>query len=84
MFERKNIKIEMKSSDEKLLKENTVDFVFFSYYASRLTSADPKANKGTEGNVFATLKIDSVYLGFMLRNHYSLKDKYSTYLKLLI
>ncbi|WP_420324342.1 family 1 glycosylhydrolase, partial [Listeria monocytogenes] len=28
----------------------------FSYYSSRLTSADPEKNKETEGNVFATLK----------------------------
>jgi len=33
-----------------------VDFISFSYYASRLTSADPEINAQTEGNVFATLK----------------------------
>jgi 6-phospho-beta-glucosidase len=56
MFERMDITLEIEEGDEKLLKENTVDFISFSYYASRLTSADPKVNQETEGNVFATLK----------------------------
>lgn len=56
MMERKGINIKMEEVDEKLLKDNTVDFISFSYYASRLTSADPEVNKLTEGNVFATLK----------------------------
>ncbi len=54
-FERKNIDIGLKEEDKKLLKENTVDFVSFSYYSSRLTSADP-AGAQTEGNVFETLR----------------------------
>jgi len=56
LFEREGISIEMEPEDEKILKENTVDFISFSYYSSRLTSADPVKNKETEGNVFATLK----------------------------
>lgn len=56
MMERQGINIKMEEVDEKLLKDNTVDFISFSYYASRLTSADPEVNKLTEGNVFATLK----------------------------
>lgn len=56
MFERQNINIVKQAEDEKLLKENTVDFISFSYYASRLTSADPEKSKETQGNVFATLK----------------------------
>ncbi len=56
MFEREGIQIAMEPEDEKTLKENTVDFISFSYYSSRLTSADPKVSKETEGNVFATLK----------------------------
>ena len=55
-LERKNITIPFKAGDKELLKENTVDFVSFSYYSSRLTSADPNVNQKTEGNVFATLK----------------------------
>ena len=55
-LERKNINIVMEKDDKKILKENTVDFISFSYYSSRLTSADPEVNAKTEGNVFATLK----------------------------
>ena len=46
----------MEDGDQELLKDNTVDFISFSYYSSRCTSADPDMNKQTEGNVFATLK----------------------------
>jgi 6-phospho-beta-glucosidase len=56
MFERNGLNIKMEAEDEEVLRNNTVDFISFSYYASRLTSADPDVNKQTEGNVFATLK----------------------------
>lgn len=56
MLEREGINIIMEENDLSLLKENTVDFISFSYYATRLTSADPEVNAKTEGNVFATLK----------------------------
>ena len=56
MFERMNIKIRVEYGDEEILKENTVDFISFSYYSSRLTSADSKINVETAGNIFATLK----------------------------
>jgi 6-phospho-beta-glucosidase len=56
MLERINITIEMEDEDEELLKENTVDFISFSYYSSRLTSVDPNVKGDTEGNVFGTLK----------------------------
>lgn len=56
MFEREGIDIKMEPQDEQVLRENTVDFVSFSYYASRLTSADPAVNARTAGNAFATLK----------------------------
>ncbi len=46
----------MEEGDKELLAANTVDFISFSYYSSRCTSADPDMNKQTEGNVFATLK----------------------------
>ena len=55
-LERKNIKIPFMEGDQELLRNNTVDFVSFSYYSSRLVSADPKVNNLTEGNVFASLK----------------------------
>ncbi|WP_249030308.1 6-phospho-beta-glucosidase [Tannockella kyphosi] len=46
----------MEQGDKELLKENPVDFISFSYYSSRLTSADPLKNGTTEGNAFETLK----------------------------
>lgn len=55
-LERNNVVIPFESGDKELLKENTVDFISFSYYASRLTSADERLNNQTDGNVFATLK----------------------------
>ena len=56
MFERMNIEINMEVGDKEILRQNTVDFISFSYYSSRLTSADPKINAETAGNVFATLR----------------------------
>ncbi|WP_407646451.1 6-phospho-beta-glucosidase [Fusibacter ferrireducens] len=56
MMENEGIHVQMEPEDAQILKENTVDFISFSYYASRLTSADPKVNATTEGNVFASLK----------------------------
>ena len=55
-FEREKMNLDITKEDEVLLKENTVDFISFSYYSSRLTSADPEVAKSTEGNVFATLR----------------------------
>ena len=56
-FEREGIKVNITEEDKKLLKENTVDFVSFSYYASRLTSADEELlKKLREGNAAASLK----------------------------
>ena len=56
LFERKGIQIAMEPGDEQLLREHTVDFLSFSYYTSRLTSADQTISSQTEGNVFASLK----------------------------
>lgn len=56
MFEREGLHIDMQPEDEEILRDNTVDFISFSYYSSRLTSADPEVDKQTAGNVFATLK----------------------------
>lgn len=55
-LERKGITIPFMEGDKELLRENTVDYISFSYYSSRLTSADPEVNKATAGNVFATLR----------------------------
>jgi 6-phospho-beta-glucosidase len=56
MFARNNINLNMEAGDEEILRNNTVDFISFSYYASRLTSADQNVNTKTSGNVFLTLR----------------------------
>jgi len=56
IFERENINIGITEEDKKLLKENTVDFVSFSYYSSRVASANPEAGEKTAGNIFAAIK----------------------------
>ncbi|WP_100407615.1 6-phospho-beta-glucosidase [Bacillus solitudinis] len=51
------IQIAMEPTDEELLKNNTVDFIGFSYYASRTTSTDPEILKNTtSGNVFGSIE----------------------------
>ncbi|HET6785804.1 MAG TPA: 6-phospho-beta-glucosidase [Erysipelotrichaceae bacterium] len=55
-LEREKIDVGMTAEDIKVLKENTVDFISFSYYSSRTASADPEINKTTAGNIFASLK----------------------------
>ncbi len=55
-LERNGIVLEMEPEDERILRENTVDFIAFSYYASRLTSADPNAGVSTGGNVIKSLR----------------------------
>lgn len=57
LFEEKGIAIEITEEDKALLANNTVDYISFSYYSSRLTSADPEIMKNTvAGNAFATLE----------------------------
>lgn len=55
-WEREGIEIQMTAEDLDLLKNNTVDFVSFSYYASRVASGNPEVRDLTAGNVFASLK----------------------------
>lgn len=54
-FEREKIELDITENDRNVLRENTVDFISFSYYSSRCTSADNTIEK-TDGNVFATVK----------------------------
>ncbi|AND79293.1 6-phospho-beta-glucosidase [Streptococcus pantholopis] len=55
-FAKNGLKVEMTAEDLALLKEHTVDFVSFSYYSSRVASADPSLKDTTAGNIFASLK----------------------------
>lgn len=54
-MERNGTMPHMEAGDLELLKENPVDFVSFSYYSSRCTSADESIEKGS-GNMFESLK----------------------------
>lgn len=57
MFEEMNISLNITEEDKKILKEHTVDYIGFSYYSSRLTSADPEILKNLkDGNAFPTLE----------------------------
>ena len=53
-LERNNINVGMTEEDKKILKENTVDFVSFSYYTTRCIAADLSGNG--EGNLLHTMK----------------------------
>ena len=53
-FERENIKFEITEEDKKMLRENPVDFVSFSYYSTRCSSTDP--NETTAGNIFSSVR----------------------------
>ncbi|MBU6949116.1 glycoside hydrolase family 1 protein [Staphylococcus haemolyticus] len=50
-----NIELEMKDEDLTILKENTVDYISFSYYMSMLSSTSPEG-KTTPGNLMNSLK----------------------------
>ena len=56
-LERKGVKLEITEEEAKLLRENTVDFISFSYYNTTCLSADPNVNaKKGGGNGFAGLQ----------------------------
>ena len=56
-LEQEGITIPFEEEDKELLRNNTVDFISFSYYSSRVASTDPEKMKDlTGGNIFASLK----------------------------
>lgn len=55
-FEREGIHIDIQEGDLELLAENTVDYVSFSYYSSRVVSSDPSVSEETAGNVYKSIK----------------------------
>ncbi|GEK37963.1 6-phospho-beta-glucosidase [Enterococcus thailandicus] len=56
-YERLNFTIPFKDDDKEMLKNNPIDFISFSYYASRLVCADKAiVAEEAKGNVFPTLK----------------------------
>lgn len=54
-FERKGIEIKMEDGDLELLRDNTVDFISFSYYMSKVATTDPSVER-TGGNMFHAVK----------------------------
>ncbi len=54
-MEKEGITLEMEPQDEKILKENTVDFLSLSYYNSRCVRADGQG-EASGGNVFASTR----------------------------
>ncbi|WP_046213942.1 6-phospho-beta-glucosidase [Paenibacillus wulumuqiensis] len=55
-FRDHQLDIVMESGDAEILKNNTVDYIGFSYYSSRTTSTDPEIIKNiTSGNVFGSV-----------------------------
>lgn len=55
MFERMGIVLPITKEDERVMQENTVDFISFSYYSSRCVSVR-KDVETTEGNAFEGTK----------------------------
>lgn len=55
-FERNKLNIDMTEDDLELIRSNTVDYIGFSYYSSRLTSSQPEISSKTAGNVMGSLK----------------------------
>jgi len=55
-FEREGIKIDITEEDKKILRENTVDFVSFSYYTTNVEATDPDVLERADGNMFSGVK----------------------------
>lgn len=55
-MEQLGVNLDIEEGDLELLKNNTVDFISFSYYSSRTTSVDPNVVEQTDGNAFKTIK----------------------------
>lgn len=56
-FEKEKIEISYEKEDLEILKNNTVDFISFSYYSSMVASSDPEINKNIgENNMVFGLK----------------------------
>ncbi|PSU35468.1 6-phospho-beta-glucosidase [Photobacterium lutimaris] len=55
VFDEKGVKLEIHEDDDEILK-NTVDFISFSYYASRCASADMNEGNTSAANVVKSIK----------------------------
>ena len=55
-LEREGLTLPILEGDEELLAQNTVDFVSFSYYSSRVAKVQEEGDEETSGNIFASVK----------------------------
>lgn len=55
MLEKKGVVLEKCEDDDLIMKENTVDFISFSYYSSKCATVDPNVTS-TVGNAFRGAK----------------------------
>ncbi len=55
-LERKGIKLPIEDGDLDILKENTVDFISFSYYSSHVQAEKMSEENKTDGNAFDSIK----------------------------
>lgn len=55
-FKQLNINLDLREEDLIVLKENPCDYIGFSYYSSRLISADPSQLDIADGNAITTLR----------------------------
>lgn len=55
MFERMNLELSLSDEDKRVMRENTVDFIAFSYYSSRCVTTRDDV-KETTGNAFKGTK----------------------------
>lgn len=55
-FEENGIHLIKEAGDDELLRENTVDFLSFSYYTSLVSTVTPEKYGVTGGNLYSTVK----------------------------
>lgn len=57
MWTEKNIELQMEAEDEEILRQNTVDYLAFSYYSTRLAGVSPEiSGRVADGNAITTLR----------------------------
>ena len=56
LFAEKQVQLHTEPGDDALLRENTVDFISFSYYASRCVAASLEGKAVNDGNVVRSVK----------------------------
>ncbi|WP_151737757.1 glycoside hydrolase family 1 protein [Paenibacillus tengchongensis] len=55
-FQENGIELAVEPGDEQILRENTVDFISFSYYTSLVSTTEPEKYGVTGANLFSTVK----------------------------